>query len=178
VIGAPVGSVTLVDVSSELIALNPQMQHIHAGLAHGCRFVPQCSERQGVLHATVGENRTRYASLAILYGWVVANDHQFFFSDSPPHVVYSFDHGHFFPGGPQWTIATLASAPVAQPDSLIVNQCGLQVDEINQARLTLSSVTADVIASAVGAVPDDWGLDQAERVSLGQYLFERCVGLR
>jgi hypothetical protein len=177
-IGAPVGSVALVDVPSELVTLNPQMRHVLPGLAHGCRFVPRCSERQGVLHATVGENRVRYASLAILYGWASANDHQFFFSDSVPYLVYSFDHGHFFPGGPQWTTATLASAPAALPDTLIVSQCGLRGDEIDQARSTLSLVTPEVIANAIATVPIDWGLSEGERECVGEYLFERCVALR
>jgi hypothetical protein len=55
-------------------------------------------------NATIGIVRTpgfcsRFASIAIFYGWLGANDRQFIYGKNAPYKVYSVDHGHFFPNG-------------------------------------------------------------------------------
>jgi hypothetical protein len=179
-LGIPVGDVTLVDVSDEFIAMNESdTKHIDSGLAHGCKFVPMCTERMGIQHTSETANRERYARLAVFYGWFfVKHDHQFFFTDSAPFLVHSFDHGHFFPEGPSWTAASLAGANNPSPDALIVRECGLKAHEIDVARSLLSAVTPDVIAAAIAAVPAAWGeVTDSERVALAVYLWERCAHL-
>src|SRR5208337_1393498 len=132
---APVGEVLFVQVSQELIDMNPAMLgHLQAGLAHGCLFVPNVSERLGVTHFQETPNRTRFARLAVLYGLAQANDHQFFYSSAPANLVFSFDHGHFFPGGPQWTREALLAAPPPTIDTQIVAACRLLDHEVNDAR--------------------------------------------
>lgn len=179
-LGVPVGDVTLVNVPAELLALNrPAMDHLPAGIAHGCRFVPQCSERMGIGHVSEDSNRDRYARLAIFYGWISASDHQFFYNDTAPHLVHSFDHGHFFPGGPNWTEASLAGAPPPSPDHLIVTPCGLNAEEIGLACSLLHAVTPEVVADAVVVPPASWGgVTDQERLALANYLLTRCEAFR
>jgi hypothetical protein len=46
VIGAPVPDTKLVEVPAQLIAINPEMQHMPPGLAHGSRSLyPDCTDR-------------------------------------------------------------------------------------------------------------------------------------
>jgi hypothetical protein len=92
--------------------------------------------------------------------------------------VHSFDHGNFFPGGPNWTTQTLATAPPAQADTRIVGECELTVSEIDAARAMLQNVTSTVIAGAIAPVPTDWGLSEDERLALCDYLHTRWQALR
>ncbi len=94
-VSAAVGAPTLVDVPADLIAAEAQMAHMTAGVAHGSRWIPDCSQG-GIEHVVVPENRDRFARLALLYGWVVAADRQFIYQNQDPRLVHSVDHGHFF----------------------------------------------------------------------------------
>jgi hypothetical protein len=179
-LGVPVCEVNLVNVSPELIErIKPAMDHIAPGLAHGCRFVPDCLGAMQIAHVREPANRERYGQLALFYGWIVAKFHQFIYTAKAPHIVYSCDHGEFFPRGPDWTEESLAAAPVAAPDSLIVTACGLTRDEIAMARPLFDSISPEVIATAIAAVPRDWGgVTDRERYALACYLLSRSETLR
>ncbi len=149
------------------------MRHLPEGLAHGCLWVPGCTERAWLDHVAVPENRPRFVKLAVLYGWLIANDHQVIYENASPHLVYSVDHGHFFSGGPNWTIATLAAAPPAVADVSIMNACVFDADEIGDATDDLRRLTPNAVVDAVTSSPVDWGLTEDERVALAEYLWNR-----
>jgi len=178
-LGAPVATVCLVEVDPELIRINQEMAHVAPGLAHGSRFVPDCTECLWFQYVDVLENRSRFALLSVLYGWMFGAEKQFFYSTNPPNVVYSFDHDAFFPSGPGWSIKSLGAAPYADVDEMIVAQCGLRHHELNDAVKSLEGITPEVIATAIGAVPRDLGaVGDEERVGLAGYLWERCQTMR
>lgn len=179
-LGVPVCEVSLVNVSPELIERNtPAMDHISPGLAHGCRFVPDCLGAIQITHVDEPANRERYAQLALFYGWIVAKYHQFIYKDQAPYIVYSCDHGEFFPRGPDWTEESLAEAPPASPDNLIVLACGLGRNEISMTRPIFDSINPKVIATAIAAVPRHWGgVTDRERYALACYLLSRSETLR
>lgn len=172
-LGAPVPQIALVEIPLELIAAQPEMQHMIPGIAHGSRSVEGVSEKLGLQHHDLPENRSRFALLAVLYGWVIANDQQFFYNNEEPYLVYSFDHGHFFPDGPKWTDASLAQHPRAELDRQIVQRCSLLDEEVRDAVEQLRLIDNRAIAEVVAGPPDEWGLTQAERVTLFQYLAGR-----
>jgi hypothetical protein len=146
---------------------------IATGVAHGSQFKPNASkQKERIRCQDLPDNRTRFASLAVFYGLAQASDHQFFYEDGSNHVL-SFDHGHFFPGGPNWSTVTLAQVGPAVPDQQIVQQCNLTVDEISAAKSTLERLTTEVIVAAVAAPPAAWGLSLDERVALAAYLEKR-----
>lgn len=99
-IGAPVGTVTLVNVPQILIDAEPNLSHFQAGVSHGSLFVDSCRDSKAVEYATATDNRARLAKLAALYSLVLASDHQVLYDNEPPNRVHSVDHGHFFNGGP------------------------------------------------------------------------------
>jgi hypothetical protein len=176
VIGAPVPEMRLIDVPAELIAANPDMRHIPAGLAHGSQSLyPDCTERLNLeAHLLrLPANRSRLALLAVLYGWVKAGDHQFLYRKSRPELVYSVDHGHFFPGGPEWTLEGLQAVGRAQPDEAIMGAGSLTRDEIAAALRMLSPVRPESIAEAVAGPPEAWHFPLAFRVAAAQYLYKR-----
>jgi hypothetical protein len=155
-----------------LIDAEPELAHIPAGLGHGSRWIPNCSERLSYEHAAELENRERFARLALFFGWVFANDHQFIYENAPPRLVHSVDHGHFFPDGPDWTVASLGQAPLPAPDGSIVASCTLTQAEIESGRPATPPSDA-LIASAICCVPPDWQLSDTDKVALADFLAVR-----
>lgn len=171
---APVGQVTLVSVSLDLILENIEMKDLVDGVAHGSRLIPRTSNAERLLYFEVPENRSRFAALSLLYGWPQAEeDHQFIYGIEPPHLVYSVDHGDFFPRGPGWSLASLRRVEPAQPDRFIRFGCDLTLDELRAAAVRLERLDDQAIATAVAIPPDDWGVTVDERVGLALYLARR-----
>lgn len=172
-ISAPVTEIALVDVPQELISLEPNMKHMTAGVSHGSLWIPDCTDRMGFDYAGLPENRQRFPLLAILYSWAgVWSDHQFIYKKAPPHIVYSVDHGHFFPQGPNWSLPALANAPTAVVDP-VFNACGFSQAELFEAARKLESVNQGEIAGIVAGVPDDWGISNDETTGMTEYLSRR-----
>jgi hypothetical protein len=178
-LGAPVAEVSLVEVAPELIEINREMVHVVPGMAHGSRFIPDCTECLWFQYVDLPENRSRFALLSLLYGWMVGAEKQFFYATNPPNLVFSFDHDAFFPRGPAWSVESLSSASFPEEDDVIVTQCGLGRKELCDAAVFLERITPETIASAIGAVPSSWGsVTDEERVSLAGFLWERCQTMR
>jgi len=180
--GAPVATPAIVDIPEELIAINPDyMSHMRAGPAHGCRFILRLDARKGIEHAVARWNRRRFALLAVLLGWtsVAEHDYQFFYSEDSYHIVYSVDHGLSLPGGPDWTIVTLASGPPICPAPSLVKECGLTREEIREACKSLSCFTPRILATAIGLIPFSLGeVHIDERIALAEHLFRGCETLK
>lgn len=186
-LGAPVPEIGFVRVSDELIESDATLrsppegfEKFRSGVWHGSVFVDGYTERKLWEHAAETENTPGFALLAFLYGWCLCEqDHQFLYRKAPPPYVISHDHGHFFRDGPDWTIESLAGAPIAAPDQKIVSNCRLSRTALENAQgalLTIDAVTA--IAKAVAAPREEWGISTGERVAMAQYLFNRYTSLR
>jgi hypothetical protein len=171
-LGAPVGQPRLIHIPAELVAIERNLAHIPSGTAHGTLFIPGCIDQWDLIATSEIDNRSRLALLAVLYGWVTSNDWQFLFRNDPPRLIYSVDHGHFFPGGPEWTVESLLQAPIAVLD-LRFAECDFTGNEIRQALSALEEITEETIVQAVARPPDSWGLTMGERVALVEYFVKR-----
>jgi hypothetical protein len=170
-LAAPVPRAVLINVPAELIVAEPQLAGYVPGLAHGSTFLSDASERMGLAYSSVPENLPRFARLALLYSLVGAQDHQFIYENAPPRLVHSVDHGHFFPGGPGWTVASLKGAPPAVLDPVFA---GIGFGkELRGARDDLASISPQRIAMATAAPPEQWKIPMDERVALARYLVKR-----
>ncbi|MEM9542285.1 MAG: HipA family kinase [Cyanobacteria bacterium P01_E01_bin.42] len=179
-IGAPVGEPQIVEIDSELLESDSLSEpespfaYLTPGTAHGVVFIPECSDdREGIRFARQKENRKRFALLAVLFGWIGANDRQFIYKMSSPNLVFSVDHGHFFPSGPNWTIATLQNALEPSIDEYLRSQCCLTESEINKALEPLKALEEEKIIEAVASPPIEWEITIEERVALVEYLITR-----
>jgi hypothetical protein len=181
-LGAPTGRPALVRVGQALIDAESELRDLHgsgpfvAGVWHGCQHLGNVSDdREGFLHQGVPENRPRYGRLAILYGWAYSQDHRFLFNKAEPRLVFSVDHGHFFPGGPDWTAGTLAghANTPAVPDPAIVGGCALTHAELRGVVGALEAVREAAIVGAVAAPLPEWGLSMDERVAMARHLARR-----
>ncbi|WP_254174806.1 HipA family kinase [Planktothrix pseudagardhii] len=176
-LGAPVGRPRIVEISPDLLECEPRYNYLTAGTAHATLFIQNCEDDRDLtkFRTHPAENIPRFASLCVLYGWVLAKDHQFLFEKQYPNRVYSVDHGHFFPGGPNWTQETLSQAPAAELDTRLSRLCSLSREspEIINALEQLDQVSEDMIIQAVAAPPKQWGLKMEERVTMVEYLVKR-----
>lgn len=170
---APVTTAALVDLPQMLIHIEPQLTYMPVGISHGSRWIPDCTERLTFEYAHLKENRHRFASLAILYSWAGCwSDHQFIYRKSSPHLVYSVDHGHFFPAGPPWTITSLFGSPSATIDP-VFSDCNLSRNDIRKAATTFKVINVVDITTIVNGIPASWGISPDERTAMIDYLARR-----
>jgi len=175
-LGAPIPAAALVDVPERLITAEANMQHLQPGVSHGSRWLDNCSDRQGVAYTDRPENRSRFAALAVLYSWVHGGDQQLIYEKAPPHLVHSVDHGHFFPGGPNWSVAGLQGAGDAVLDSTF-QSCGLNDGDYSPLAERLRLNSPQAIAAAVARPWHDWDITEDERIEVAAYLDQRRIGL-
>jgi hypothetical protein len=180
-LGAPVPAAGYVKVSRGFIESVPDLmtlvdgQPMEPGMWHGTRWLHGVSEEEeGHMHLDVPDNRERFAVLAVLYGWTSRDDEQFLYSKLPPRIVWSHDHTHFFPKGPDWTIASLTEAPRAEPDQKMITIVKCTKEELDAATLRLRRLdAARVVTEAVSAPLESWPITMEERVALASFLFRR-----
>lgn len=177
-IAAPVQPLALVEFPAALIAIEPQFSTFVPGVAHACLWLDSMTDRLTLQYAHVPDNRPRVARIAVLYSWAgVWTDHQLIYTTVPPNLVYTVDHGHFFPGGPDWTRASLSAAPSPAVFDGWFTPCNLTAQELRPAWDALGTITDTDIAAAVGTPPDAWGVTVEERVEIADYLARRRADL-
>jgi len=169
---APVAWLRFVEIPPELKKVDPVLAHFGDGLALGSLRVLNPTEQLGVLHCDIPQNRPNFAALAILYTWTRASNHQFIYQETPPELVFSTDHGHFFPGGPTWSVDGLkADGPVAK--DAVFDPGGLVADDFKPFWPLLNAITDDDISDITAAPPKEWGVSPEQRSALAEYLISR-----
>jgi hypothetical protein len=147
-----------------------------AGYAHASLAVEPVIETRGVVHAADDDNPNRLTSLRVLGDLCWGSDPQWLYAPVEENRFYSHDHGHYFPGGPSWTIDTLRGAdpnaeapmgmlPFARPD------VALKVAE------RLETAGAVAIASVCSGLPTTWPVTDDELVELVTFLDKRRAGV-
>jgi hypothetical protein len=171
--GAPVPKIVQVDIPQELVESEPQMQDVPAGIAHGSLLIDNATDRLWLEHTDKDYNQTRFALLCVLYGWLCANDNQLIYSNQDPFLVYSVDHGHFFPNGPDWRVSHLINTNDVKPNSEILTACKFSSNILNDSIQAMKRVSTKGISEAVGLPPDEWGVSFSERIALARFIEER-----
>lgn len=89
-IKAPVGRPEIINISKDLIEIEPShFADFDAGTAHGTEFIPDCFDSYHLRGVDVKENRIRLVTLALIFGWTHANDHQFIYQRPAPYTIHS-----------------------------------------------------------------------------------------
>lgn len=172
-LGAPVATVSFVRVPRELVEIEPAMGHIKPGLAHGSIWIDRCTDREWYTPTDAEANNSRHACLAVLNGWLVANDAQVIYYTEEPRLVFSVDHGNFFPGGPDWTIKSLGAAKPPKPDAMLLEACSLPGGYVRSVGPILAAVSDFAIAGAIASVPEECDISLEESVALAEFVASR-----
>ena len=170
-IDAPVGRPAIINISQELIDIEPiYFEDFEAGTAHGTEFIADCFDSYDL--RDIENNRIRLVTLALLFGWTYANDHQFIYQRPRPYTIFSVDHGHFFPSPPNWQIQDLVTNLPVTLDSYF-DRCCFTVNEFNLVYGILNNVTEEVIVQAVAFPRLEWGITYKEKLGMINYLKSR-----
>jgi hypothetical protein len=162
-IGAPVCQPELVYIPEALVGweIRPGSGRLlEEGWAHGSRAVDLAVETRDIsMNRAADDNARRQAGIFALHDWCGGSDSQWLMA-GPESEFHSHDHGHYFPGGPAWTTATLQSA--AETSYALAAPS----DGLDAAELELSMGTAS--SSVAGATPLGRPAFPSQRVLAGR----------
>lgn len=173
-IGAPVCPVELVRIPRDLVGWEIREgtgRHLEEGWAHGSLAVEPAVETRTLTNRSSDDNGRRHAGIYALYDWLGGSDPQWLMVGSDA-AYYSHDHGHYFPGGPQWTIESLNGHSGAV-FHLGVSGDGLDASEVRRLAERLEATTEQEIAACLSNIPADWPVRDDELEALAEFIHGR-----
>lgn len=175
-IGAPVCEVALVAIPSQLLPCEyAPGRTLVAGVGCASRDLAGTPTeiRRVLQHRTDDDNKRRHAGVFALVDWFFGGDLQWLLDVDDDWALHSHDHGWYLPpGGPDWTVDALR-ATVGDARHTLGDTTGLDSVELGRLADAIESVTEDVIADVLKAVPVDWGIPTSDLDCLGWYIAER-----
>ena len=147
---------------------------LEACVAHGSHAVDGAIEVRGNLdHRGQDDNARRHAGYLVLHDWLWGGDDQWLRVEAQGNEYFSHDHGHYFPGGPNWTAEGLAAArDQAHPSPASLE--GINADELDRLADQLDALTEEEIAANVEVLPEAWTIGPAERAAVVDFAFHRA----
>lgn len=174
-IGAPVCEVAVIGIGPEVAGW--EFRHGYAlvtGFGSGSKLVADAVELSGLESRERDDNRRRHAGVFALYDWCWGGDDQWLYSETADRMVYSHDHGWYFPDtGNDWSTATLL-ANVNNDHPAGHSVANLDKTEVIRLADRLDAVTPVEIAQILQMVPPTWPVTDAELDTLGYFLEERA----
>lgn len=174
-IGAPVREYCLIEIPKEFdgdrlsngTVLRKGIAHASLNLEFGYSnktWGPENRERD--------DNRRRHAAYFGFFDWCWGDDRQWLYDTTDDMTMYSHDHGHFLPGGPDWTAERLL-ADVEAAHSLDTSPEGLDYNELERVAGALEIVTREQLVAILCAIPASWPVQDMELEALGHFLESR-----
>jgi hypothetical protein len=147
-------------------------RRVEPGWAHGGTAVEGAFELRTLDHRGDDDNRVRHAGFYALVDWLAGGDQQWLYSAPAQNAYYSHDHGHYFPGGPDWTPAALA-AMGTNACQLSIPPSGLDRGELQRLAGAIEAVTRQEIDAVLAKIPSGWPVSDGELDRLGAFLDAR-----
>jgi hypothetical protein len=173
-IEAPLCEVGLIEIPDELAGVKyREDRSLEAGLASGSMNLDGVVEVKGSLaDRDKADNARRHAGIFAVYDWCWGSDEQYLYEqEEKRRTTYSHDHGHYFPGGPNWTADTLA-AHVDNAHAL-PDPAGLDPRAVRDYAKRLREVARSDIVDVLRGVPPEWAVTTPELETLGWFLERR-----
>lgn len=178
IVGGPVPAVRLVEVPQALIDLHGSYcRHFTPGVWHGSQWIEDCEENTFVRWPDDEGNPERFCDLAVLYGAMLSADRQFLYEPRYPHRVWSVDHGPFLSIENKWIEPLRAyhsNGQLGLEEHIVVN-AACTLEGLFESAQRLARLTDEQIASAVGSIPDHWGLENRERPYLCEFISDSVL---
>jgi hypothetical protein len=142
------------------------------GYCHGSLALENVTEHRD-LAAFKGQddNARRLSGLSVLADWCGAQDHQWLTVHTEDSQCYSHDHGHYFPGGPDWTPQSLKGTLLNNVDGRAIPL--LHKEEALAVAAKLDALSERDIVLAAGGLPVAWQVTEQELVAMVRFLLER-----
>ena len=174
-IDAPVCEVAVVELPDEISGWEFRPgAHVEAGLAHGSAAIHPVSEDRSLVHRDRNDNQRRHAGIFAVYDWCWGGDPQWLYSETNDLMIYSHDHGWYFPEeGNDWSEATL-TARADEERVLSWPTDGLDSAEVNRLAGALDAVARADLVEILSQVPLSWPATTIELEALGWFLERRA----
>jgi len=144
-------------------------------VAHGSLAVDGAVEvRANLSHRSEDDNARRQAGYLVLHDWLWGGDDQWLRVAANGNEYFSHDHGHYFPGGPNWTIEGLKAArdqPHPSPSAVD----GLDADELERLAGRLAALEKEEIAANVEVLPEAWPVGAKEIAAVVDFAVRRAA---
>jgi len=174
-IGAALCEAVLVRIPPDLVGWEFRPgRGLEEGWAHGSAAVDPVVETRTLDHRSRDENARRHASFFALYDWLIGQDPQWLVADGSDFAYHSHDHGHYFPGGPDWTVQTLQEH-ADDACALPADPSGLDPQELVRLADCLCSIDQAALEGALATLPPDWPISDAELDEMIRFLDHRRV---
>lgn len=178
-IEAPVCETTLIEIPEDFDGDELENGTIlRAGIAHASLDVENAN--LGKWHTPQyrdqDDNRKRHAGYFALYDWCWGDDMQWLYDLNEDRKTYSHDHGHFLPGGPQWSVESLKeNVDVSREIDPLAT--GLDDEELVRIADLLDNLHRDFLLDVLQAVPSVWPIDSRDLEVIGWFLEKRSSGV-
>lgn len=148
---------------------------LEAGWAHGSLAVDGVVETRAMEHRSDDDNKRRHAGFYALHDWLGGQDTQWLMCGDEGNAYYSHDHGHYFPGGPSWTVDALRAHGTSSSE-LAVPAGDLDPKEITRLADRLDAVTEAEVCEVMSTLPTGWPITDGELEALVEFLLQRRAG--
>jgi hypothetical protein len=173
-IGAPTCEVRIARIPDEIAGweFRPGAT-LEAGFAHASRDVENAQLMRALEHRQRDDNRRRHAGVFAIYDWCWGSDDQWLYAQTDDLKLYSHDHGHYLPGGPNWSEFTLigqvdeAHQPGHPAD-------GLDRDAVEEFATRLEQLGRDDFIPIMRSVPSSWSVTDADLEAVGVFAERRA----
>jgi hypothetical protein len=171
-VGAPVCEVELVYIPEDLAGWEYRDgRPLTEGWAHGSLAVEPVVETNALDDRPGDDNARRHAGVFALFDWVGGSDPQWLVRGLDGEY-FSHDHGHYFPGGPAWTIDGLRAA-VATPYQPPGPTSGLDPAELRRLADAIESAGTQEIEGCVAKIPATWPVADEELDAVVEFVVAR-----
>jgi hypothetical protein len=144
-------------------------------VAHGSLAVDGAVEvRANLSHRSEDDNARRQAGYLVLHDWLWGGDDQWLRVAANGNEYFSHDHGHYFPGGPNWTVEGLEAAK-DQPHPSPSTADGLDADELERLADRLDALKKEEIAAHVEVLPEAWPIGATEIAAIVDFAVHRAA---
>ena len=170
-IGVAVGQPMLVRIPPELVGWEFRDGYkLEEGWAHGSLAVrPPVIETNELQHRGEDDNAIRHAGFLALHDWTAGSDPQWLRAEQQKNAYWSHDHGHYFPGGPDWTADTLNGAKDSE-FPVPGGTAGMSAAELDRIAFELDGLKRDSIEDQLADLPTEWPASDVELEALIGFL--------
>lgn len=150
-----------------------EREPVRPGTAHASRLVEgDTIEDTELRYIPKDGNRSRGAAYVALWEWCGGFDGQWLYDISSDYSMWTFDHGLWIGGGPEWAVEDLpAMTNIRTPWEGRVK--GLAPDVFMGLADRLEACTVNDVMTIVASVPVDWGFNDAQLTTVAKWLYDR-----
>lgn len=173
-IAAPTCEVSLIEIGPDHVGyeITPG-RALEAGYAYCSADVPDVYEVKSALaHRLRDDNRSRHAGVYALWDLCFGSDPQWLHQKTDDERIFSHDHGHYFPSGPDWTVDSL-NAHVGEAHPLPDAATDLLPDAVNGVAGRVEALSAAAILPILLSIPAGWPIEDEALEALGWFIEER-----